>query len=633
MTPVSVTGATASNGIQFTDLTYLGGIQRSGKIWQFVQGSSGLIGAYLFDPIPQTFSLIDGTNSINSSSNAAAYWDGAASVTFCYFTNPASLLVLRTFDLDTQTWGADFSTGNQPALSGGLAVAALRQRSDGTWIAITPLVNYLPNYSFEAYIVSDGTNWGTPEPYDVSVPGYPSPVLPISFVLDPSDILHVIFWWFDGANFHIYEQQILADNSLGVFTTIIGNIDGLTFSVNDGFVVGALAPLGILFAGDALDGGGATYPTVYYGTPVATPTYSQSATIDPSAVPVPPLELPSLYLVNGVLYAIWMNTSYQIFIAQTSAPGFLTGWTSALFYDPNGVPPLFPPGDSVSGFTPTMLFDGTGTLLGVFADYSDTTTGFGAEYYFSVSSSLVAVPDVLGLSLAAATAAIVAAGLALGAVTGIGLVVGQSPAAGTMVALGSTVGLSLALPAAQLGGSTGARFKPCLNRGHEWMEAQLAEKLRQERERRSAWPYHDLFPVAQDLEVNRIAVIVAPNQDGNLHVVLQYQVPSGFRFRMAAILQDGPTGISPGDASWVVDINAEISTSTQASRIQGLINLPVPLGSTADGRIWPFVMPYIFDPLTVIRSKVMNVHIVPGSPNFFTSGFFGFLEPLGRGQR
>jgi hypothetical protein len=64
--------------------------------------------------------------------------------------------------------------------------------------------------------------------------------------------------------------------------------------------------------------------------------------------------------------------------------------------------------------------------------------------------------------------------------------------------------------------------------------------------------------------------------------------------------------------------------------IQGLQNIPFPLGSWVHGRWWPFRMPYYFEPLTVIRSKVLNVNLGAGPPGIFTSGLFGYLVPTVR---
>jgi hypothetical protein len=74
----------------------------------------------------------------------------------------------------------------------------------------------------------------------------------------------------------------------------------------------------------------------------------------------------------------------------------------------------------------------------------------------------VAVPSLLGLSQAAATSAIVAAGLILSTVTNTGaIVVSQSPVAGTQVALGSSVNFTMSYARVQAAspGFYGGQFR------------------------------------------------------------------------------------------------------------------------------------------------------------------------------
>lgn len=59
---------------------------------------------------------------------------------------------------------------------------------------------------------------------------------------------------------------------------------------------------------------------------------------------------------------------------------------------------------------------------------------------------VVAVPDVFGLTLAAATAALAAVGLIVGTVINVGTVVEQTPIAGTVVVVGSSVNLTFDAP-------------------------------------------------------------------------------------------------------------------------------------------------------------------------------------------
>ena len=44
------------------------------------------------------------------------------------------------------------------------------------------------------------------------------------------------------------------------------------------------------------------------------------------------------------------------------------------------------------------------------------------------------------------------------------------------------------------GGSTGARFKPCVRPGNEYFAGQLAEKVRLARINKGEWPYRHLVP-------------------------------------------------------------------------------------------------------------------------------------------
>lgn len=173
------------------------------------------------------------------------------------------------------------------------------------------------------------------------------------------------------------------------------------------------------------------------------------------------------------------------------------------------------------------------------------------------------------------------------------------------------------------GGKTGIRAMCC----RPFILA--AERLRTLLARRQAWPYAHLFAQTESIPVNQVASIDAP-LNGLVSVVLAYQVPSGFRFIMQAILQDCSAPFLPGDASWTVDLNRPVVANVQAMGIQGLTAMPVPLGSLRYGlrHMWLLPRPYTFEPLSVIRSKVTTTAAIPPGPGTrFTSGFFGFLEP------
>jgi len=165
-----------------------------------------------------------------------------------------------------------------------------------------------------------------------------------------------------------------------------------------------------------------------------------------------------------------------------------------------------------------------------------------------------------------------------------------------------------------------------------------AEALRKKRAQQSDWPYVHLFPPPNSITVHQISPPVAVPAKGARAVVLSYQVPTGFRFFMPGILESFSGGaFNPGDLLWTVTVNQPTGIAdTQGAPVQGLVNVPVPLGSWTFGTQWPFVRPYEFDEDSVVRSVCLNStgNVAAGAPNLLVSGFFGFLVPtleLGKG--
>lgn len=151
-----------------------------------------------------------------------------------------------------------------------------------------------------------------------------------------------------------------------------------------------------------------------------------------------------------------------------------------------------------------------------------------------------------------------------------------------------------------------------------------AERLRILRARRDSFPYRDIFPPEGDTTINQQRTVAAPAL-GATAVVLAYRVPSGRRLILQGILQVYTGGaFAPGDALWTVDVDTPVGVpNVQAMPVQGLVNVPFPLGSDQLGTFWPFTKPYEFGSLSLVQSKVTNVNLGGGS---FTSGFIGFLD-------
>lgn len=143
------------------------------------------------------------------------------------------------------------------------------------------------------------------------------------------------------------------------------------------------------------------------------------------------------------------------------------------------------------------------------------------------------------------------------------------------------------------------------------------------------WPvYAGSFP--DSLVVNQIAYAAVPAQ-GSSVVVLAYTVPTGNRFIMSSMWQCYSGGIgtafNPGDTLWTVDTNNASATDYQGNFVQGLVQVPVPLGSWQYGVKHWFDRPYEFEALDLIQSHAFNVNLTAGAPNLYVSGFFGLLVP------
>jgi hypothetical protein len=106
-------------------------------------------------------------------------------------------------------------------------------------------------------------------------------------------------------------------------------------------------------------------------------------------------------------------------------------------------------------------------------------------------------------------------------------------------------------------------------------------------------------------------------------------VPTGFYFVLTRLMQ---TYLPPaagmvqgsGDVLWDVVMNPGAQNLT----VEGLAQVPFPLGSNALGFWWELPCPEIFESGDTVRSQVTTTaDITPGSPNFFATIFGGYLEP------
>src|ERR1035437_10236054 len=155
-----------------------------------------------------------------------------------------------------------------------------------------------------------------------------------------------------------------------------------------------------------------------------------------------------------------------------------------------------------------------------------------------------------------------------------------------------------------------------------------ADGIRGDQSNRERWPYMHISPPVNAEPVHVIGTALVPAQASQV-VVLAYPVPSGFRFYLRGIIQTYEGGnFVPGDALWTIDGNTPVGVANyQAQPEQGLVAVPVRVGSFSPWTVDEFARAYEFEPLDIVRSKATNVAVGVGNPNYFSTGFFGYLVP------
>ncbi len=175
-----------------------------------------------------------------------------------------------------------------------------------------------------------------------------------------------------------------------------------------------------------------------------------------------------------------------------------------------------------------------------------------------------------------------------------------------------------------------ALAKPRLYSGPDATRA--LEKIRQTHANQEAWPYPHVYPPVNSIPVNETNSVVTDVLTST-SVILTYKVPTGFKFIMNGCIlgyinAGGLGAFVPGQALWTVKLNSIPGvTNIQASPVQGLTLLKMPLGNFLTGHIWYFSRAYEFAPLDVLRATAQNIGLGVGDPNYFTAAFVGWLVP------
>jgi len=146
-------------------------------------------------------------------------------------------------------------------------------------------------------------------------------------------------------------------------------------------------------------------------------------------------------------------------------------------------------------------------------------------------------------------------------------------------------------------------------------------------ERRERWPYVHTFAPPNAVDVNVIGTIACQAQGAAAIEVLFYQVNSGKRFYLQAVLLSANVTFVPGDALFTVDRNSPVGvTGIQAMPEHGFIAVPVALGSATFGP-WKLQRAREFAPLSIVRVKATNINLNAGT-DYYVCGLFGYEVPV-----
>src|ERR1035437_2635542 len=134
-----------------------------------------------------------------------------------------------------------------------------------------------------------------------------------------------------------------------------------------------------------------------------------------------------------------------------------------------------------------------------------------------------------------------------------------------------------------------------------------ADVVMRDQSNREKRPYMHVYPPVNAEPVHVIGSVVTPALAATV-IVLAYQVPSGFRFYLRGIIQtyEGGNFVS-GQATWTIDRNTPVGVANyQAQPEQGLVAVPVRVGSFAPFMMDEFARAYEFEPLDIVRSKARS---------------------------
>lgn len=500
-----------------------------------------------------------------SGTGPAYCFDGAHSIVLANSATATSgdqgPLHLKNFDLDSETWGADYGTAGAPNVWPVLNACFVRPDGSILVIATFELTGgvFIQLYG---YVYSAGT-WGAGFRIDANIPA-PLQTGLCASCMDSTGRVHVFFDGIDPsfvADAQWCYQAVGSDNSLGTFATVfsLSPTNSPFQHAKQPCISGDNVILGLVGPDSDL------YVTVAVGSPLSAAAFSLLPS--PGVDPIAPLSADAVPF--GVVLAADASGVYLSYIYNTNN---FANQVMRLCFTPNVDAPL---------------------------------TGWGAaiEAFNSETQTVGEVNDweFLYLSRQAGN-------------TFAGAATGPVPAGGqpTMFWLG---GFAPA-PPSFLGGSSSFRFK-CCNLGHSDQKMLAAEILRKKRKRKTQWPYLHEFAPPHSLVVNEGRTVDIPAPSSSV-TVLSYRVPVGLRLYLEAVLFDRSALIfNPTDVAWTLFQNG--------APVNGLTGIVFPLGSYEFGEWWEFERAYEFDENSLLEVVGLNLNLQPGPPNQFVVALGGYL--------
>lgn len=518
----------------------------------------------------------------------------------------AGSILLFDFDLTTETWAASYTGVNAPINIDAGFLFAFFLRSTGTRIFI---YRSTADTFLHGAELSVGNVWSAEFPVQTNLPDITSDAYA---VLDANDVVHL--FWTSGlfAPFVQQYQAVLADNSLGSFYTFPTPFTGKPYW---GIPV---VVANVIVAPTVFKTTGGTPGSVWVGTPLAAPVWSESGNIFPNAQAAgltSMQSIPAFLMYDGThLYCAKVlgdpaipTTADRIAVSVASnALNPLAPWNDAIFFQSLPAQPIY------DAMVYGVQIGTTAVLLSVDGDpTTETNTFFSAAATATVNCSI---------TINAHGPAFVAGGGPGGGGPGGGGAGGGGAGGG-----GAGGGAS---GSGGPGGVASAYRPPMCERCCPPLLAELVPWQRPKRALEMD------APPCGSKHMAAAASIAAPATNAQTQIV-QYQVPNGFRFKLKGVLLNcNCPGWTPGDGNAVfsVTLNKPLgSAAAQGTPLRGLSSVLVPLGSFAQGP-WPVSDGEhpVFESRDVVRVLVSSnpLVIAPGLPNVFTAMLVGHIWPL-----